>query len=65
MFFQDLSDHLDTFPADFCRHKILPQLLTAVEFGSAGAVVLTPLFKVSLCPGCRALTSSVPEKPRL
>ncbi|XP_059574406.1 N-terminal kinase-like protein isoform X4 [Alligator mississippiensis] len=46
MFFQDLSDHLDTFPADFCRHKILPQLLTAVEFGSAGAVVLTPLFKV-------------------
>lgn len=26
---------------------MLPQLLTAFEFGSAGAVVLTPLFKVS------------------
>uniref|UniRef100_A0A8C9R6B4 N-terminal kinase-like protein n=1 Tax=Scleropages formosus TaxID=113540 RepID=A0A8C9R6B4_SCLFO len=45
-FFQDLSENLDSFPEDFCRHKVLPQLLTAFEFGSAGAVVLTPLFKV-------------------
>uniref|UniRef100_G3UN84 N-terminal kinase-like protein n=1 Tax=Loxodonta africana TaxID=9785 RepID=G3UN84_LOXAF len=45
-FFQELSKSLDTFPEDFCRHKVLPQLLTAFEFGSAGAVVLTPLFKV-------------------
>jgi SCY1-like protein 1 len=46
-FFQELSKSLDSFPEDFCRHKVLPQLLTAFEFGSAGAVVLTPLFKVS------------------
>ncbi|KAM9220937.1 N-terminal kinase-like protein isoform 8-T8 [Dugong dugon] len=45
-FFQELSKSLDAFPEDFCRHKVLPQLLTAFEFGSAGAVVLTPLFKV-------------------
>ncbi|KAL4622977.1 N-terminal kinase-like protein [Arapaima gigas] len=45
-FFQDLNENLDSFPEDFCRHKVLPQLLTAFEFGSAGAVVLTPLFKV-------------------
>ncbi|XP_067328646.1 N-terminal kinase-like protein [Anolis sagrei] len=45
-FFQDLSANLDAFPEDFCRHKVLPQLLTAFEFGSAGAVILTPLFKV-------------------
>ncbi|KAI1898662.1 hypothetical protein AGOR_G00074690 [Albula goreensis] len=45
-FFQDLSENLDSFPEDFCRHKVLPQLLTAFEFGNAGAVVLTPLFKV-------------------
>uniref|UniRef100_K7G232 N-terminal kinase-like protein n=1 Tax=Pelodiscus sinensis TaxID=13735 RepID=K7G232_PELSI len=45
-FFQELSNNLDTFPEDFCRHKILPQLLTAFEFGSAGAIILTPLFKV-------------------
>lgn len=47
-FFQDLSDNLDSFPEDFCKHKVLPQLLTAFEFGNAGAVVLTPLFKVNL-----------------
>lgn len=46
-FFQDLSDNLDSFPEDFCKHKVLPQLLTAFEFGNAGAVVLTPLFKVN------------------
>ncbi|XP_078516995.1 N-terminal kinase-like protein isoform X2 [Lissotriton helveticus] len=45
-FFQHLSNNLESFPEDFCRHKILPQLLTAFEFGSAGAVILTPLFKV-------------------
>ncbi|KAJ3588342.1 hypothetical protein NHX12_011935 [Muraenolepis orangiensis] len=38
-FFQDLSDNLDSFPEDFCKHKVLPQLLTAFEFGNAGAVV--------------------------
>ncbi|XP_042637447.1 N-terminal kinase-like protein [Orycteropus afer afer] len=45
-FFQELSKSLDSFPEGFCRHKVLPQLLTAFEFGNAGAVVLTPLFKV-------------------
>uniref|UniRef100_A0A8D2LCV1 N-terminal kinase-like protein n=1 Tax=Varanus komodoensis TaxID=61221 RepID=A0A8D2LCV1_VARKO len=45
-FFQELSTNLDAFPEDFCRHKVLPQLLTAFEFGSAGAVILIPLFKV-------------------
>ncbi|XP_006860992.1 PREDICTED: N-terminal kinase-like protein isoform X2 [Chrysochloris asiatica] len=45
-FFQDLSRSLDSFPEGFCRHKVLPQLLTAFEFGNAGAVILTPLFKV-------------------
>lgn len=45
-FFQELSANLDAFPEDFCRHKVLPQLLTAFEFGNAGAVILTPLFKV-------------------
>lgn len=45
-FFQELSKSLDSFPEDFCRHRVLPQLLTAFEFGNAGAVVLTPLFKV-------------------
>uniref|UniRef100_A0A8C6KTQ9 N-terminal kinase-like protein n=1 Tax=Nothobranchius furzeri TaxID=105023 RepID=A0A8C6KTQ9_NOTFU len=45
-FFQDLNENLDSFPENFCKHKVLPQLLTAFEFGNAGAVILTPLFKV-------------------
>lgn len=51
-FFQELSKSLDSFPEDFCRHKVLPQLLTAFEFGNAGAVVLTPLFKVNGARSC-------------
>lgn len=51
---------LDSFPEDFCRHKVLPQLLTAFEFGNAGAVVLTPLFKVS---GARRLPEGRPGRP--
>ncbi|XP_072887464.1 N-terminal kinase-like protein isoform X1 [Hemitrygon akajei] len=45
-FFSELSSQLDSFPEDFCKHKILPQLLTAFEFGNAGAIILAPLFKV-------------------
>ncbi|XP_068191484.1 leukemia inhibitory factor receptor-like [Antennarius striatus] len=40
-FFQDLSDNLDSFHEDFCKHRVLPQLLTALEFGNAGSVVPT------------------------
>lgn len=37
---------LDNFPDNVCRHKILPQLITAYEYGDAGSVVLTPMFKL-------------------
>lgn len=37
---------LDHFPDNVCRHKILPQLITAYEYGDAGSVVLTPMFKL-------------------
>lgn len=57
-FFQDLSENLDSFPEDFCKHKVLPQLLTAFEFGNAGAVVLTPLFKVSPLPSLKRVTAT-------
>lgn len=45
-FFTGLPSVLDKFPDDICRHKILPQLITAFEFGNAGSSVLAPLFKV-------------------
>ncbi len=45
-FFNSLSPVLDTFPEAFCKHKILPQLVNAFEFGNAGSSILAPLFKV-------------------
>lgn len=45
-FFVSLSSSLDSFPQQYCKHRILPQLLNAFEFGSAGSAVLGPLFKV-------------------
>ncbi|XP_039267471.2 N-terminal kinase-like protein [Styela clava] len=45
-FFNQLPDHLDEFPIDYSKHKILPQLLNAFQFGNAGPAVLPPLFKL-------------------
>jgi len=47
-FFSSLDKSLDTFPKQFCVHKVLPQLLNAFEYGTAGSAVLSPLFKVGL-----------------
>ena len=64
-FFNTLPPVLDDFPPAVCKHKILPQLLNAFEYGSAGSAILMPLFKVlflgscitmprrmSMCDGC-------------
>jgi SCY1-like protein 1 len=45
-FFSAITPQLDNFPENVCRHKILPQLITAYEYGDAGSVVLMPMFKV-------------------
>lgn len=45
-FFNCLTPAIDSFPEQFCRHKILPQLLDAFQYGNAGSAVLAPLFKV-------------------
>lgn len=45
-FFSAITPQLDNFPENVCRHKILPQLITAFEYGDAGSVVLMPMFKV-------------------
>ncbi|CAG2057143.1 unnamed protein product, partial [Timema podura] len=39
-------ENLDNFPENICRHKILPQLITAFEYGDAGSAVLMPMFKL-------------------
>jgi SCY1-like protein 1 len=46
-FFSNLTPHLDNFPDNVCRHKILPQLITAFDYGDAGSAVLAPMFKVT------------------
>ncbi|CAH0550341.1 unnamed protein product [Brassicogethes aeneus] len=45
-FFSNLTPHLDNFPDNVCKHKILPQLITAFEYGDAGSAVLSPMFKL-------------------
>lgn len=45
-FFTALTAQLDNFPQHICCHKILPQLITAFEYGDAGAAVLAPMFKL-------------------
>lgn len=45
-FFSTLTLQLDNFPETICKNKILPQLLTAYEYGDAGPAVLAPLFKL-------------------
>ncbi|KAK6638702.1 hypothetical protein RUM43_006969 [Polyplax serrata] len=45
-FFTALVTSLDNFPEHVCRHKILPQLITAYEYGEAGSAVLAPMFKL-------------------
>lgn len=45
-FFNELNTTLDSFPEGFAKHKILPQLINAFEFGGAGSSVLAPLFKL-------------------
>ncbi|XP_053665496.1 N-terminal kinase-like protein [Anopheles marshallii] len=45
-FFSALTSQIDNFPDNVCRHKILPQLITAYEYGDAGSAVLAPMFKL-------------------
>eukprot|EP00057_Strongylocentrotus_purpuratus_P035064 XP_797578.2 PREDICTED: N-terminal kinase-like protein [Strongylocentrotus purpuratus] len=45
-FLSGLSAAIDDFPEEFCRHRILPLLLQAFEFGNAGSAILTPLLKL-------------------
>ncbi|XP_072166845.1 N-terminal kinase-like protein [Diadema setosum] len=45
-FLGGLSNIISDFPEEFCKHRILPLLLQAFEFGNAGSAVLTPLLKL-------------------
>lgn len=44
--FSRLESELKSFPDDFCKNKILPDLITAFEYGEAGASILNPIFSL-------------------
>lgn len=45
-FFNHLDKDFESFPLDICKNKILPDLITAFEYGGAGAAILDPVFKI-------------------
>lgn len=45
-FFSNLNNRLDSFPSDVCTNKILPLIITSLEYGEASTNVLELLFKI-------------------
>ncbi|CAH0394139.1 unnamed protein product [Bemisia tabaci] len=45
-FFNSLPPILENFHDNICKYKILPHLITAFEYGDAGAAVLTPIVQL-------------------
>ncbi|GMT10234.1 hypothetical protein PFISCL1PPCAC_1531, partial [Pristionchus fissidentatus] len=45
-FFNQLREHLDAFPDDVAKYKILPRLIHTYEYGDAGPNILIPMFKL-------------------
>jgi len=45
-FFRKLGDIVITFPDAYCKYKVLPELVKALDFGVAGSRALTPLLKI-------------------
>ncbi|KAF9097153.1 hypothetical protein BGX23_009642 [Mortierella sp. AD031] len=45
-FLRKLDMQIDRFPQEFCKYKVLPELVHALEYGSGGAKVLAPIVKI-------------------
>ncbi|ORY43541.1 ARM repeat-containing protein [Neocallimastix californiae] len=45
-FIRNLSNSIDSFPTEFSKHKILPELINALEYGAGGSRVLLPILKL-------------------
>ena len=46
-FFTQVETSFERIPVDFLKHKILPELIKALEFGGAGVKALQPILKIS------------------
>lgn len=45
-FLRKLDLQIDRLPQEFCKYKVLPELVQALEYGSGGAKVLGPIVKI-------------------
>ncbi|KAF9910597.1 hypothetical protein EC991_006156 [Linnemannia zychae] len=45
-FLRKLDMQIDRLPQEFCKYKVLPELVQALEYGSGGAKVLAPIVKI-------------------
>ena len=45
-FFTGLTEKLDEIPPDICKNKILPELIRAFDYASAGSLILAPVLKI-------------------
>lgn len=45
-FLRKLDMQIDRLPQEFCKYKVLPELIQALEYGSGGAKVLAPIVKI-------------------
>lgn len=45
-FFSNLNNRIDSFPSDVCTNKILPLIISSLEYGEASTNVLELLFKI-------------------
>eukprot|EP01116_Phalansterium_solitarium_P010427 TRINITY_DN2518_c0_g1_i1.p1 TRINITY_DN2518_c0_g1~~TRINITY_DN2518_c0_g1_i1.p1 ORF type:complete len:767 (-),score=203.57 TRINITY_DN2518_c0_g1_i1:2137-4437(-) len=46
-FFRKLESHLPQLPETLCKAKILPQLVTALDFGGATSAIIAPLLHIA------------------
>ncbi|KAI8971405.1 armadillo-type protein [Pilobolus umbonatus] len=45
-FFRQLDSTIDSFPSEFSKYKILPELINAFEFGAGGVKALNAIIKI-------------------
>jgi len=45
-FVAQLVSKIDRFPDSFAKHKVLPELVNALEFGAGGAKMIAPILKL-------------------
>ncbi len=45
-FFTGLPEKLDEIPPEICKNKILPELIRAFDYASAGSLILAPVLKI-------------------